>query len=70
MYLEAYAMRWFDNAGDGECSYYLVIVSKETLQQRQRCVERAETGRSFAPGTSLESVFAGSQLRKDPFAQD
>ncbi len=30
MYFEADVTHRFDNAGDGECSYYLVIVSKET----------------------------------------
>lgn len=30
LYFEADVSHRFDNAGDGECSYYLVIVSKET----------------------------------------
>ncbi len=30
LYFEAHVSHRFDNAGDGECSYYLVIVSKVT----------------------------------------
>ena len=30
LYFEADVSHRFDNAGDGECSYYLVVVQKDT----------------------------------------